>query len=605
MRSPRLLVAVACGGLLVSASPDAASAADQTFDITTLKGKIASLRATAPEDIRFSGRLEFAGDTDDGTAPGDLILPDDGPAAPIPNPALLDGDTILPPAITVNQDTGGAPQNETSIAVDPNNPNRIVASANDYVTLTWGCFIAGVPCSALGDGYSGTYFSNDGGKTWCCSSSDPLHIGTLVPGVTRLTGGIYDAGGDPSVAFDSHGRVFYAGLGFNRASPPNTVAVNRGTFDASGALSWSAPTFINQTTAPSTIDDKEWIAVDSNPGSPFRDRIYVTFTRFLFNPVNGFFIESPIMFAFSTDGGQTFSDPKIVGAPVIYSSGSRPLVGPDGTLYVIFSGRIRSAAINSTYIVKSTDGGATFGQPVAIAPRRSVIGIADATFRMNSFPSGVVAPDGTLYVAWTARVIDSATAYSICASTTAPGCHVAAVYSRSTDGGQTWSAPLPINPALDASFRTPDGYIDPVEGTPPVRRVDTFWAGLGTTPSGTIYASYYAADVISPRRICLHVGPTGVCDTFGFVPNARLDYWATNLTTGESRKLTSHPINWRYSFTTFIGDYTDLAVGSDGIFHAYWTDTNNKQTLDWFLGTEANKGRVINQQDVAVFNGSF
>jgi hypothetical protein len=603
MRSFLFVAGLVSIGLLVPAKPNTASAAEKTFDITTLKGKVESLRATAPPDIRFSARLEFAAEGDAGTDPGDILAPEGG-TGPLPNPALLDGDSIQGPAITVNQDRGGAPQNETSIAVDPNNPNRVVASANDYVTGTWDCFIGGVPCSAFGDGYSGTYFSNDGGNTWCCSSSDPGHIGTLIPGVTRLTGGIYDAGGDPSVAFDSRGRVFYAGLGFNRASAPNTVAVNRGTFDASGALSWGAPTFINETTSPATINDKEWIAVDANPSSPFRDRVYVTFTRFLFNPVNGFYAQSPIMLAISTDGGMTFSDPKIVGAPVIYSQGSRPLVGADGTLYVIFSGAIRSAALNSSYIVKSTDGGATFGKPIAIAPRRSVTGIADATFRMNSFPSGVVAPDGTVHVAWTARVINAAAGYSICASTTAPGCHVAAVLSSSSDGGDTWSSPQPINPSLDAQDRTPDGYVDPVEGTPPTRRVDTFWAGLATTPSGTIYSSYYAADVISPRRVCTHT-TGGVCDTFGFVPNARLDYWATNLTTGESRKLTSHPINWRYSFTTFIGDYTDLAVGTDGTFHALWTDTNNKQTIDWFFGSHASAGAVINQQDVAVFNGSF
>ena len=64
------------------------------------------------------------------------------------------------------------------------------------------------------------------------------------------------------------------------------------------------------------FNDKEWIAVDANPSSPFRDRIYVTFTRFLFNPINGFYAQSPIMLAISTDGGATFSDPKIVGARV-------------------------------------------------------------------------------------------------------------------------------------------------------------------------------------------------------------------------------------------------------------------------------------------------
>ena len=38
----------------------------------------------------------------------------------------LDGTSIAPPNVLVNQDTAAAPQNETSIAVDPNNPNRVV-----------------------------------------------------------------------------------------------------------------------------------------------------------------------------------------------------------------------------------------------------------------------------------------------------------------------------------------------------------------------------------------------------------------------------------------------------------------------------------------------
>jgi len=212
----------------------------------------------------------------------------------------------------VNQDTAGAPQNETSIAVDPNRPSRVVASANDYVSRTWSCTIGGTPCSALGDAYSGTYYSNDGGATWCCASSDPNHLGTLIPGVTRLTGGQYDAGGDPAVAFDSHGNVFYAGLGFNRTSAPNTVAVNKGTFSAGGALSWGPPVFINQTTAPSTLNDKEWIAVDSHASSAFRDNVYVTWTRFLFNAHNGAYTQSPIFFASSSDGGAPFSTPKAI-----------------------------------------------------------------------------------------------------------------------------------------------------------------------------------------------------------------------------------------------------------------------------------------------------
>src|SRR4029453_10479302 len=166
-------------------------------------------------------------------------------------------------------------------AVDPNNPNRIVGGANDYVSRTWSCTVLGTPCSALGEAAPGTYFSNRGGQTGCSTSTAPTHIGTIIPGINRLTGGQYDAAGDPSVAFDSQGHVYFAGLGFDRPSPPNTVEVSKGT-SGGGNLSWSAPTFINQTTSPSTLNDKEWIAVDSHQGSPFQDRIYVTWTRFLF-----------------------------------------------------------------------------------------------------------------------------------------------------------------------------------------------------------------------------------------------------------------------------------------------------------------------------------
>src|SRR5437879_5039303 len=134
----------------------------------------------------------------------------------------------------------------------------IVVGSNDYIPRTWTCTIDGTPCSALGDAYSGTYYSNDGGATWCCVATDPSHLGTLIPGVERLTGGIYDAGGDPSLAFDSQGHVFFAGLGFDRTAAPNTVAVNKGTFDSEGALTWGPPTFINPTNSPSTLNDKEW-----------------------------------------------------------------------------------------------------------------------------------------------------------------------------------------------------------------------------------------------------------------------------------------------------------------------------------------------------------
>ena len=574
-----------------------------TYDITTLAGKVASLNGTAGLQIRFSSLIEEESQDVGATSPfsADPITPANVLSSP------LDGTSVLAPNVTVNQDTAAASQNETAIAVDPNNPNRVVAAANDYVTRTWTCNRNGAPCSAQGDGYSGTYFSNDGGTTWCCASSpDGSSLGTLIPGVNHLAGGPYDAGGDPALAFDSRGTVYYAGLGFDRTAPPNTVAINRGTFDAGGSLSWSQPTFINPTTSPSTLNDKEWIAADANPGSRFRDRVYVTFTRFIFNPKTGDYVQSPIFEAHSNDGGRTFSAPQLIGAPAIYSQGSRPVVASDGTVYVFFEGSTRLAASPSTYMVKSTDGGQSFGSPVAVAPLHVIVPLRNTAFRVNSFPAPAVAPNGDLYVAWSSQLSDSG---GLCPTATNLGCHSAALYSKSTSGGATWSTPALILPVLDAQNRTAIGYPAPV--TPNTHRVDTFWPGIAISPSGRVYMSAYGADVVSPWQTCAQpAAPTAVgrinCLQLGpYVNNARLDYFVADLTTGVTNKVTTHPINTRYHFGGgFIGDYTDIAVGSDDTYHALWTDTNNVQTVVWWYGFQF-VATAVHQQDVVVNSGSF
>src|ERR1700740_3454584 len=131
--------------LMLAAAAMLPPAWGQTYDINTLAGKVASVNGTAGLQIRFSAFIEE--ESKDSSAP-----PTSTPITPafvLSSP--LDGTSILAPPVPVNQDTAGAPQNETSIAVDPNNPKRVVASMNDYVSRTWTCTIAGTPCSALGD----------------------------------------------------------------------------------------------------------------------------------------------------------------------------------------------------------------------------------------------------------------------------------------------------------------------------------------------------------------------------------------------------------------------------------------------------------------------
>jgi hypothetical protein len=232
---------------------------------------------------------------------------------------------------------------------------------------------------------------------------------------------------------------------------------------------------------------------------------------------------------------------------------------------------------------------------------------------VNSFPAPAVGPDGTLYVAWSSQQND--TTGQLCALSTNAGCHAAALYSISSDGGANWSAPARVLPAVDASARTAIGYpVTQPDGTtvnaPSSRRVDTFWPGVAVSPSGRVYMSAYAADVVSPWQTCAQpvappVGRINCLALGNYINNARLDYVVRDLTTGVTKTVTTHPINTRYQFGGgFIGDYTGLAVGSDNRFHALWTDTNNVQSVTSWYGFQFIP-TLIHQQDAVVASDSF
>ena len=88
----------------------AASPTTPTYDITTLAGKVASLRGTAGLQVRFSAFLEEEAQGEaSGSAPAPIT-----PTNVLSSP--LDNNSITAPNVLVNQDVHAAPQNETSIA---------------------------------------------------------------------------------------------------------------------------------------------------------------------------------------------------------------------------------------------------------------------------------------------------------------------------------------------------------------------------------------------------------------------------------------------------------------------------------------------------------
>lgn len=160
-------------------------------------------------------------------------------------------------------------QNETWISVNPHNDRQLIAGYNDY---------------RRGDGTCGASYSTDGGRSWADTTMPNGFVrGTAFGGKPRQ---YFQAGGDPGIGWDSHGNAYYACLMFKRGdtvSPDedqsNGIYVFRSTGTAGATWNFAARPVVehNDTAgAGNHLEDKQFIAVDSNTNSPHRDNIYVT-----------------------------------------------------------------------------------------------------------------------------------------------------------------------------------------------------------------------------------------------------------------------------------------------------------------------------------------
>ena len=158
---------------------------------------------------------------------------------------------------------------------------------------------------------TGFFTSFDGGATWI-DGQIPMRSG--------------NGAGDPVPAFDTENDVVMMAQLENVAGQggffvaQGDVSVSRST---DGGVTWSSPVTVMKGTGTgigpatgATFWDKEWLTVDNNERSPFFGRAYLTATRFL-NGRQGSYAESPIYLSWSDDGGKTWSTPQEI-------SGSHP-----------------------------------------------------------------------------------------------------------------------------------------------------------------------------------------------------------------------------------------------------------------------------------------
>jgi hypothetical protein len=373
--------------------------------------------------------------------------------------------------------TYGAP----FLAVDPENPNTIVAATPEMRTRT---------CRLMR--------SLDAGRTWKLMDAFPSP--QSYPFCFHTSG----TSTQTPIAFGRDGAVYYAMNGWDNQDV-GTGSDHPGTY-ANFSVLVAKSTNLGETWDPVVVRDARGrtgvgqaennrpingIAVDHRNGSA--DTVHVGWSQSFpqANPA----VAAQTLIATSTDGGRTFGEPvKVVGDyyktvaskpdPEKWGGSSPTLtVTDDGTLYAVFyasaTGQPAGSQNNSILLAKSTDKGKTF-QVNEVAPPS---GFYQAGAIMDWTSHG--GPDGTLHIVYEDKVaLPGATAATLGDRD---------VFARrSTDGGKTWSDAKLLN---DDPFDPKDGghsQNNPTVRVAPNGRVDAVWWDFRNDQGQFINDVYYS-----------------------------------------------------------------------------------------------------------------
>jgi subtilisin-like proprotein convertase family protein len=308
---------------------------------------------------------------------------------------------------------------EIQIAVNHNNTNQMVAAAN-----AWGN--AGAACN--NEDTQSVFYSSNGGTTWdytCAPSNNVFALGSCSGTIT---------GSDPALYWNDSNEVFlnYMLLCRGVSTTLYSMVVAR---SADGGATWVKQGIIKNAWPTSTLEDKNFYAIDNVPASPFYGRHYTCWDR-----------ANNEKFAYSTNNGVNWTEVDLPTAPVGgIDLGCEIAVQKNGTVHVVWESLVCTSNCTDErmWYTRSTNGGVSWSAAVQVHDH-NLTGFSGA----NSPPvadSRGIAPFGAVDVDNSGGACDG-TIYATYGDYTAGGATETDIWvTRSTNGGTTWLAPVKVN----------------------------------------------------------------------------------------------------------------------------------------------------------------